>query len=97
MSDRTDTGLPTPWVWVFAVGYSILVLGAGVWVSAATGNWFVVLLAVGLTAPVEVLLLRRHRRRAAAGAGSQGRATRHSPDTRKNFESSSSTASRSSN
>ena len=53
-------------VWILAAGYSALVLGAGLWVALATGNWFAVLLAVGLTAPVEVLLLSRHRRRAAS-------------------------------
>ncbi|SFN53151.1 hypothetical protein [Mycetocola miduiensis] len=68
MTHRAASGLPTPLVWGLAAGYSALVLGAGVWVSLATGNWFAVLFAIGLTAPVEVLLLSRHRRRKAAVA-----------------------------
>lgn len=67
--------LSTPVVWILASGYSALILGAGLWVSIATGNWFAVLLAIGLTAPVEVLLLSRYRRRAAderASAGDSG-------------------------
>ncbi|MET1051243.1 MAG: hypothetical protein ABWX65_01250 [Mycetocola sp.] len=51
--------------WILAGVYSVVILGAGVWASVATGQWFVLLLAIGLTAPVEVLLLTRHRRRGA--------------------------------
>jgi len=64
--------LPTPLVWILASGYSALILGAGLWVSIATGNWFALLLAIGLTAPVEVLLLSRYRRRAADERASSG-------------------------
>ena len=66
MPTRTDYGLPTARVLVFAAVYSAIVLGAGLWVSIATGNWFALVLAIGLTAPVEVLLVSRHKRRTAA-------------------------------
>jgi hypothetical protein len=51
MSNRAVAGLPAAWVWGLAVGYPVLVLGAGLWVSLTDGNWFAVVLAIGLTAP----------------------------------------------
>ncbi|MBG6238342.1 hypothetical protein IWX78_001297 [Mycetocola sp. CAN_C7] len=63
MSTRDAASGISTRAWVLAGVYSAVVLGAGIWVTVATGQWFVLLLAIGLTAPVEVLLLSRHRRR----------------------------------
>ncbi|WP_166877670.1 hypothetical protein [Salinibacterium sp. ZJ450] len=64
MSARPATVKWTPWVWVGAAIYSALILGVGVWASVATGQWFALVLSLGLVAPIDVLLIRRYRRRA---------------------------------
>ncbi|WP_147441013.1 hypothetical protein [Mycetocola zhadangensis] len=55
------------WLWVVAIVFSVVVLGLGVWVSVTTGQWLALLLAAGLTAPVDVMVMRRVRRRPLAG------------------------------
>jgi Flp pilus assembly protein TadB len=65
MIDRARWGTTTEWVVVAAAIYSAVILGAGAWVSVTTGNWLAFLLAVALTAPVEVFLFTRQRRRTA--------------------------------
>ena len=68
MIDRARWGTTTEWVLVLGAIVSALLFGAGAWIGATTGNWLALVLAVGLTAPIEVMLYRRHRRRAADGA-----------------------------
>ncbi|WP_460942026.1 hypothetical protein [Okibacterium endophyticum] len=66
MSTRSTPEGPPARVWVAAVAYTVAILSLGVWVSAATGQWFALVLAVGLSAPIDVLLVRRHQRRIAS-------------------------------
>jgi len=35
-------------IWVFAIVYSLAVVGVGVWVAFATGEWIAIVVALGL-------------------------------------------------
>ena len=40
---------PSPrWIWISALGYSLVVLGIGLWMSLATGEWVALLCASAL-------------------------------------------------
>ncbi len=58
-----------PWLWVVAVLWSALVVGAGLWIAVSTGQWIAVLLALGLAAPIDVMLIRRWSRVNKAHSG----------------------------
>jgi hypothetical protein len=46
-----------PWVTIVIIVYGVAVLGGGLWVSIATGQWIAMVLALGLVAPWESLWL----------------------------------------
>lgn len=68
MSTQFSSDRAPRWVWVVAGLYSILVLGVGVWLSLALGEWIPVVLAFGLVAPVDVMVVRRWTAARDAGA-----------------------------
>jgi glucose dehydrogenase len=54
-----------PWVTIVILIYGIAVLGGGLWLSIATGQWIALVLAVALIAPWESLWLTWRTRRDA--------------------------------
>jgi hypothetical protein len=57
-----------PWVTIVILIYAVTVLGLGVWVSVATGQWIALVLAIALVAPWESLWLTwRSKRDARTG------------------------------
>ncbi|MFT2815619.1 hypothetical protein [Leifsonia sp. A12D58] len=69
MSAKSSTEVPARWVWIVAVVWTVVALGLGIWVTAATGEWMVLLLAFGLTAPLDVMLIRSRRGAPGSAAG----------------------------
>ena len=63
MSTQRSADRTQRWPWVVGILFSAVILGVGVWVSVVTGQWLALVLAVGLTAPIDVMLMRRHQRR----------------------------------
>lgn len=60
----------TPWVTIVILVFTAAVLGLGLWVSIATGQWIALVLAVALVAPWESLWVTwRTRRDARAEPG----------------------------
>jgi hypothetical protein len=66
----------TPWVTIVIITYSAIILGLGLWVSIATGQWIALVLALALVAPWESLWVTWRTRRDAR------REDTHSNDTR---------------
>lgn len=62
MSTATTEGPPV-WIWVSAILATTVIVGLGLWVSIATGDWLALVLAIGLSAPIDLLLVRRYFRR----------------------------------
>jgi hypothetical protein len=54
-----------PWVTITIIVYSSIVLGLGLWVSIATGQWIALVLATALVAPWESLWVTWSTRRDA--------------------------------
>jgi glucose dehydrogenase len=54
-----------PWVTIVIIIYGVAVLGGGLWLSIATGQWIALVLAVTLVAPWESLWLTWRTRRDA--------------------------------
>jgi glucose dehydrogenase len=54
-----------PWVTIVIIIYGVAVLGGGLWLSIATGQWIPLVLAVALVAPWESLWLTWRTRRDA--------------------------------
>jgi glucose dehydrogenase len=54
-----------PWVTIVIIIYGVAVLGGGLWLSIATGQWIALVLAVALVAPWESLWLTWRTRRDA--------------------------------
>ena len=58
MSASTSAvGFPV-WMWVTAIISTTVIVGVGLWVSITTGQWLALVLAIGLSAPIDVLLIR---------------------------------------
>ena len=70
MTARKSAEHPARWVWIVAVVWTVVALGLGVWVAVATREWIVLLLALGLTAPLDVMLIRSRRGAQGSAAGS---------------------------
>jgi hypothetical protein len=56
-----------PWVTIVIISYSTIILGLGLWVSIATGQWIALVLALALVAPWESLWVTWQTRRADRG------------------------------
>jgi glucose dehydrogenase len=54
-----------PWVTIVIIIYGVAVLGGGLWLSFATGQWIALVLALALVAPWESLWLTWRTRRDA--------------------------------
>jgi glucose dehydrogenase len=54
-----------PWVTIVIIIYGVAVLGGGLWLSIATGQWIALVLALALVAPWESLWLTWRTRRDA--------------------------------
>jgi hypothetical protein len=54
-----------PWVTIVILSYSAIILGLGLWVSIATGQWLALVLALALVAPWESLWVTWQTRRNA--------------------------------
>jgi hypothetical protein len=58
-----------PWVTIVIITYSAIILGLGIWVSIATGQWIALVLALALVAPWESLWVTWQTRRDAQRTG----------------------------
>jgi hypothetical protein len=58
-----------PWITIVILVFAAVVLGLGLWVSIATGQWVALVLAVALVAPWESLWVTWQARRAARRNG----------------------------
>jgi hypothetical protein len=45
---NSQTTTSRRWTWTFGIVYSVVILGIGLWVSLATGEWIALLCASGL-------------------------------------------------
>lgn len=53
-------------IWVFAVLYSLTIMGLGLWVTSASGEWIAIVCATGLVIlPIRAIGWRTDRRRQA--------------------------------
>lgn len=61
MSAPSSTSTYSPWLWIVAAVWTAVTIGLGLWVAVATGQWIALVLAIGLAAPIDVMVIRRVR------------------------------------